>query len=95
MLFTKRQEVLRYVLIDTNGAVFDNLLEYSNSQYSLASLLMEMMQLNMISGDEWPYDNDSDNDDETKKKAEEDKEEKQRIQGLLDKKKSDIVGKLI
>lgn len=70
MLFpAKRMEVLRYILVDTNGAVFDKLLDYSNSQYSLASLLMELMQLDMNeNGNSWPYDDDEQPDEETKKK---------------------------
>ena len=39
----KRLELLKYMLIDTEGRVFDALLHYSGEQYSLASLLMELM----------------------------------------------------
>ena len=81
MLFpAKRMEVLRYILIDTKGAVFDKLLEYSSSQYSLASLLMELMQLDMNeSGNPWPYDEDEQPDEETKLKQEQEKAEKELI----------------
>ena len=43
----KRLELLKYMLIDTEGKVFDALIYYAGEQYSLASLLMEIMQMNM------------------------------------------------
>ena len=39
----KRLELLKYMLIDTEGKVFDALIHYAGDQYSLASLLMELM----------------------------------------------------
>lgn len=97
MLFpAKRMEVLRYILVETNGAVFDNLLDYSNSQYSLASLLMELMQLDCSeSNNAWPYDDDEQPNEEAKKKQEKELAEKKVIQKLLEEKKGQIVSKLI
>jgi hypothetical protein len=47
LLMKQRKQVIRYLLLETEGRTFDRLLKYVN-YHSLADLLMELMQLNVV-----------------------------------------------
>lgn len=47
MLLKQRKQVVKYLLLDTEGRVFDQLMKYV-SYHSLADLLMELMQLSVV-----------------------------------------------
>lgn len=47
VLLKQRKQVLKYLLLDTQGRTFDQLLKYIR-YHSLADLLMELMQLSVV-----------------------------------------------
>ncbi len=47
ILLKQRKQVLKYLLLDTQGRTFDQLLKYIR-YHSLADLLMELMQLSVV-----------------------------------------------
>ena len=47
ILLKQRKQVIKYLLLDTQGRTFDQLLKYI-SYHSLADLLMELMQLSVV-----------------------------------------------
>ena len=51
ILFKQKDKVLKYLLQTTKGRIFDVLVEYAGEHYSIASLLMEIMQVNFTSLD--------------------------------------------
>ena len=47
VLLKQRKQVIKYLLLDTQGRTFDQLLKYIR-YHSLADLLMELMQLSVV-----------------------------------------------
>lgn len=47
ILLKQRKQVIKYLLLDTEGRTFDQLLKYVR-YHSLADLLMELMQLSVV-----------------------------------------------
>ena len=47
ILLKQRKQVIKYLLLDTQGRTFDQLLKYIR-YHSLADLLMELMQLSVV-----------------------------------------------
>ena len=90
----KRLELLKYMLIDTQGKVFEALLHYAGEHYSLASLLMELMQMNMHP-QELGQANLSDDEEEKTSLADEKIAENKLLDELLTAQKKYVVEKLI
>ena len=68
--------MLKYVLIDTNGALFDKLVNYIQ-YHSLSDLLIEIMQINVFIRDWRESEDDPEDSSEPKKDKSEDDKPKQ------------------
>ncbi len=82
------------MLIDTKGKIFDALLHYAGDQYSMASLLMEIMQMNMHPKELGEGDM-SDDEEEKTQLAEEKLAENKLLDELLSAKKKYVIEKLL
>lgn len=97
ILFKQKEKVLKYLLLTTGGVFFDKLVAYSGEHYSIASLLMEIMQVNYSSLDSQLNSNNEDKwsedgtVDKVVDKAEPEDPEKEELTGLLQQKKREVI----